>query len=106
MSVFKRALRTFDTASLSASYQNVGAAVGFPVLKVSITNTSTVGVLVNDGSGEDDIELWAGGTLTLSEGLSQSPGMSTKYVFSNNTQLRVKQVTGSAAGKLIINCFG
>ena len=106
MSVYKRALRTFDTSTLTANFQNLGAVVDFPVSKVSITNTSTIGVLITDGTTEDDIEVPAGGTLSIGEGLSQDRGTSTKYVFAANTQLQVKQVTGAAAGRLVLNCLG
>lgn len=106
MALYKRALRTFDTSTLSASYQDVGAVIDFPVSKIAITNTSSVGVLLTDGSGEDDFEIPGGGTLSIGEGLSQDKGTSTKYVFSANTQLQAKQVTASGAGKLIINALG
>jgi|GEM_PF-2764318 len=106
MAVYKRALRTFDTASLSASFQNIGASVGFPVKKVSIVNTASVGVLITDQSSQDDIEVPGGGTLSVGEGLSNENGTSTGVIFPANVQLQVKQVTASGAGKLIINCFG
>lgn len=106
MSVYKRALRTFDTGSLTANFQDVGAVIDFPVSKVAITNTSSVGVYITDGSSEDDIEVPGGGTISIGEGLSQDRGTSTKYIFSANTQLQVKQVTASGAGKLVINALG
>lgn len=106
MSVYKRALRTFDTSSLSGTPQNIGAVIDFPVSKVAIINTSTVGVLISDGTDEDDIEVPGGGTLSIGEGLSQNRGTETKYVFSANTQLKIEQVTASAAGKVIINALG
>lgn len=106
MSVYKRALRTFDTSTLSGTAQNIGAVIDFPVSKVAITNTSSVGVLISDGSSEDDIEVPGGGTVSIGEGLSQDKGTSTKYIFSANTQLQATQVTTSGAGKLIINALG
>jgi len=106
MSVYKRALRTFDTATLTANYQDVGAVIDFPVSKIAITNTSSVGVLITDGSDQDDIEVPGGGTISVGEGLSQDKGTSTKYIYSANTLLKVKQVTASGVGKLVINALG
>ena len=106
MSLYKRALRTFDTASLSGTKQNVGASIDFAVSKVSITNTSTVGVLISDGTTEDNIEIPGGGTLSIGEGIANNNSTSTKLVFPAGVQLQVEQVTAAAAGKLIINALG
>ena len=105
MSQYKRALRTFDTASLTADFQNIGSVIPFPVSKISFVNTSTVAVLITDGKGEEDIELAPGSTFSVGEGLFQE-NVNTKYVFVKNTQLQVKQVTGAGAGKLTINALG
>lgn len=106
MSQYKRALRTFDTSTLSGTPQNIGAVIAFPVSKVAITNTSSVGVLISDGSGEDDIEIPGGGTLSIGEGLANNNGTSTKYIFQANVQLKAEQVSTSGAGKLIVNALG
>lgn len=106
MSQYKRALRTFDTASLTANFQNIGSVIPFPVSKISFVNTSTVAILITDGKDEEDIELAPGSTLSIGEGLYQEQNLSTKYIFVKNTQLQVKQVTAAGAGKLIINALG
>jgi len=106
MAQYKRALRTLDTATLTANFQDIGAVIDFPVSKVAITNTSAVGVLITDGSTEDDIEVPGGGTLSIGEGLANNNGTSTKLTFTANTQLQTKWVTAAGAGKLIINALG
>jgi len=106
MTEYRRELRTFDTSTLTASYQDIGAPLPFSVSNVSITNTSTVGVLITDGKSDQDIEVPGGGTLSIGEGLSPNAGTSVRAVFTGLTQLGVKRVTAAAAGKLIINMFG
>src|SRR5690554_454376 len=104
--LYRRALRTFDTSTLTGSPQNLGAIIPFPVSKVSIVNTSTVGVIITDGSSNDGIEVPGGSTLSIGEGLNNTSNISTKFIFPDNVQLQIEQVTGSASGKLIINAFG
>lgn len=106
MSLYKRALRTFDTATLTASFQDIGAQVGFPVSKMAIFNPSNVDILITDQLSEDDIEVPAGGTLSLGEGLSNDNGTSTKFVFPANVQLQIKQVTGVGTGIIVMQLFG
>lgn len=106
MGLYRRALRTFDTASLTGSFQNVGAVIPFPTSNVAIYNTSTVGVLITDGSGENNLEIPGGGTLSIGPSTDSTGGGTQNFVFAASTQLQVMQVTAAAAGRLIINCLG
>lgn len=107
MAVLNRALRTFDAASLTASFQDVGAVVEFPVSKGALINTSDVDMLLTDGSTRDDIRIPANGTVNVGEGLSSyGQQSSTDVLFCANVQLQVKQVTASGTGNLILNLFG
>jgi len=106
MTEYRRELRTFDTSLLTASYQDIGDIILFPITNVSIVNTSTVGIFLTDGKSDQDIEVPGGGSLSIGEGLSANATTSVRAVFTGRTQLAVKQVTGAAAGKLIINMFG
>lgn len=105
MSVYKRALRTFDSASLTGAFQNVGTQVPFSTLALSITNTSDVDVLITDGSNEDDLRVAAGGTLSL--GVGNTNGQRDSLVpFAGNVQLQIKQVTAAGTGDIVVMCFG
>lgn len=107
MAFLKRALRTFDVSTITANFQNVGSVVDFPSLQGAFINTSTVDVLITDGSSEDDIRVPAGGTFNLTAApKTQGDDLETNYLFRGNLQLQAKQVTGAAAGTLIIMLFG
>lgn len=107
MAQLKRALRTFDAASLTANFQNVGAVVSFPVSKGALINNSDVDMLLTDGTDEDDIRIPANGTVNIGELLSSyGQQKSTGILFQANSQLQVKQVTAAGTGTLILNLFG
>lgn len=107
MAKLKRALRTFDSASLTANFQNIGAVVDFAVSKAAIINTSDVDVLITDQSTDDDIRVPANSTVNVGEGISSyGQQRSTGIVFHANTQLQIKQVTAAGTGTIVINLFG
>jgi len=107
MAKLKRALRTFDSASLTGTPQNLGAVIDFAVSKAAIINTSDVDVLISDGSTEDDIRVPANATVNVGEGVSSyGQQRSTGIVFSANTQLQIEQVTGAGTGDIVLNLFG
>jgi hypothetical protein len=107
MAFLKRALRTFDTSTLTANFQNVGAEVDFASLQATFVNTSSVDILVTDGSSEDDIRVPAGGTFNITAATrTTGDDQETNYVFRGNVQLQAKQVTAAAAGTLTIMLFG
>lgn len=107
MGLLKRALRTFDSSSLTGSFQNVGAVIPFATTKAALINTSNVNVYITDGSSEENIEIPANGTVNIGEGIDIKSGRSqTHVIFLNNSQLQIKQVTGSGTGKIILNLLG
>ena len=102
MAMFERTLRTFDSASLTANYQDVGAVLEFAVKKASIINASTVAVLINnDTNADDDIRLPIGATLSISSDNEENNG-----IFNKGSQILIKQVTGAGTGSIIFNLFG
>lgn len=105
MSQYKRWKGKFDASSLNGTFQDLGDVIEFPALKMSVTNTSDVGVLITDNTTEDDFEIPAGGTLSVGE-VSADVTNRNKIVFNANTQLQIKQVTGSGTGNIIVHCFG
>jgi len=105
MSQYKRWKGKFDASSLTGTFQDIGDTIDFPSLKMTVTNTSDVGVLITDGSEEDDFEIPGGGSLSIGE-VTGDITSRNKYVFTANTQLKVKQVTASGTGNIIIHCFG
>lgn len=105
---YERALRTFDSASLTGSPQNVGAVIPFVTLALTIFNNSDVDVLIGDGSTEDDFRVPAGGTFSLGEALTSHgySELTNKIIFNNQTQLDITQVTAPGTGTITIMCFG
>lgn len=107
MAKLRRALRTFDTSTLTGSFQDMGSSIPFPVSKAALINPSDVDVLITDMSTEEDIRVPANSTVNIGEGISSYGQMaSTGIVFTANTQLQVKQVTGAGTGTLVFNLFG
>jgi len=106
MSIYKRALREFDASALTGAYQDIGNIIEFPVQKVAFTNTSDVDVYITDQTTNEDFRIPAGGTLSIGEGLFNNNGSSTKFIFSANTTLKIKQATASGTGNIIIHLLG
>ncbi|MGD2065785.1 MAG: hypothetical protein PVI43_01270 [Candidatus Bathyarchaeota archaeon] len=107
MSIFNRALRTFDAAALNASAQNIGNPIPFVTYQVSIINTSDVDVLIDDGTGRDDIRVPSQSTVNISSDFRGAGQVNEPvHVFSNQAQLTITQVTGAGTGTIILNIFG
>lgn len=102
----QRALRTFDAASLTGSFQDVGAAVTFAVWRGIFINASDVDVLITDQSSEEDIRVPANGTVNIAELTFPSSQRSDRPLFEANVQLQIKQVTAAGTGTIIINLLG
>jgi hypothetical protein len=105
MAKYRRALRTFDLSGLTGSPQNVGASIDFAVTQASITNPSTVEILISDGSAEDDIRVPAGATINISRQPGENAN-SARDLFDAGSQLQVTQVTAAGTGTLVINAMG
>jgi len=101
-----RALRTFDAASLTANFQDVGAVIPFTVWRGILINSSDVDALITDQSTEEDIRLPANGTVNVSELTFPSSARSDVPLFEANVQLQIKQVTAAGTGTIILLLFG
>lgn len=107
MRIYRRALRTFDSASLTASFQNIGSTIPFVTSTLSVINTSNVDVLITDGSSQEDIRVPANSTLNISESMiSDGNNDINSIVFADNVQLQIKQVTTEGTGTIILNLLG
>lgn len=103
-----RALRTFDTASLTGSFQNLGAVVPFVVTKAIFMNDSDVHVLITDGSNQEDIQISDGKVIEIEEGHNATGTRrnTDDCIFLKNTQLQIKQFTGAGTGYIIVLLLG
>ena len=108
MSKLYRALRTFDTASLTGSYQDIGAVVPFVVTKAIFINDSDVHVLITDGSSQEDLQIPDGQQVKIEEGHNATGTRrnTDDCVFLKNTQLQIKQFTGAGTGYIVILLLG
>lgn len=106
MSILNRWKGVFDSASLTASFLDLGAAIGFPASKVVIINASDVACLITDGTSSDDFEIPATSTLSVGEGYDNLTSTTSKYVFAKSTQLQVKRKTAAGIGNIIVMAFG
>lgn len=97
--LMKVVLLEFDTATLTGSFQNFGAALTGPALKVQFYNTAAVQVYITDGVSNWRIP--AGGSYSLEESRQDDKVSAPKYVLASGAQLQVKQVTAAGAGALI-----
>lgn len=101
---FDYEVRTFDTSSLSGSFQNMGAALSNPVVIMSISNPSDVGVIISKDGTTTNWQIPSLGTLTLdSRDIQEARGGPTRYLLNKGTQLEIKQVTGSGTGTVVVN---
>ena len=105
MAQMRRALRTFNAASLTANYQAVGDVVPFAVWQIAFINPSAVDFLLTDLSNEEDLRIPANGTLNVS-GINLESSNEPKFIFAANTILQIKQATAAGTGTIIINLFG
>lgn len=96
--------RKFDSASLTGSYQNLGAVTTNPTISISMFNGSDVAVLISKDGTNDDWEIPAGGTQTFdSRDVHDNFGDMSKYILPKGAQLEIKQVSGAGTGNIIVN---
>ncbi len=96
--------RSFDSASLTASYQDVGAVMASPVLGYIIYNDSTVAVQIsfNDGSTDGPI-IPAGGSFSDNRYVQYNNYSNAYYVLPTGAQIQIKQVTAAGTGSVYVN---
>lgn len=89
----------FDTASLSASFQNFGSVTTDEVVEMVLVNDSDVHVYVTIDGTNNDIRVPDGATVRFS---SQTP-TNQKFLAGKGVQFKVKQVTGTGTGHIVAN---
>ena len=94
-------LRTFESASLTSSYQLVGSVFTYPVRIMKITSTSTTDVLVS-WDGINDHEIIPAGSFLL---LDVSANRETSQIceISKGTSILVKGTAGT--GNIYISTY-
>lgn len=98
-------LKEFDAATLSGSYQNLGAALSNAARYVQFFNTSSVDVYISIDNSTNSFRIPAGGNLPVPSYPQHNTKNDGSFVFKKGTQLKVKQVSAAAAGAIIAHVF-
>jgi hypothetical protein len=100
----RRNIRTFAGASLTTSFQNVGALINIVGYKITIVNATTTDVQISDGTSNDNYYVPASSTISIGEGVLPSEAQAPVL---ENTQFQAKLPSGSAGtGILVITVVG
>lgn len=96
--------RTFDSASLTASYQDVGAVLGSAAYGFVIYNASNVAVQVSfdDGATNGPI-IPADATFDDNRNTWDGRTEDGRYCLPEGAQIQVKQVTAPGTGSIYVN---
>lgn len=96
--------RSFDSASLTASYQDVGAVMGSPVFGFVIYNNSDVAVQISFDDGDTDGPIIPPNS-TFGDNRDNWDGRTenSRYCLPTNAQIQIKQVTAAGTGSIYIN---
>jgi len=91
--------RTFDTASLSGTYQKVGTALTNPSVMLKLKNMSTVPIIISY-DGTNDHETYPAGSGDVMDFGSDAQGVAgdNRLAFPAGTQVWVKWTSAAAAG--------
>ncbi len=101
--VTTREVKVFAGSSLSGTPQNFGSDLEIPGYRFSIINASSKNVLIADGTGQDDIYLPAGSTLSNGEGFAQEgKSLNVQASFRIGTQLTIESSDGAAGTGTIV----
>lgn len=95
-------LLEFNATSLTGSYQDFGAVLTYPAIKIVLFNTSDVDAYISRDGTNNYMRIPAYGTLTLDESTLYFRGCDQEYYFPKGTQLEIKQVTGAGTTGAII----
>ncbi len=95
-------LLEFDSTTLTGAYQNFGAVLAYPAIKIVLFNTSDVDAYVSRDGTTNYVRIPAYGTLTLDESTLYFRGCDQEYYFMKGSQLEIKQVTGAGTVGAII----
>ena len=88
-------LREFDSASLTGTYQNMGAVISGPAIGVQAVNNSDVEAYITDGFSEYRVPP---GVISLGQIEPFNTRTSGKYHAAKGTQYQIKQVTAAGTG--------
>lgn len=91
-----------NASALTGSYQNFGAVLTYPAIKIVLFNTSDVDAYISRDGTTNYVRIPAYGTLTLDESTLYFRGCDQEYYFPKGTQLEIKQVTGAGMTGAII----
>lgn len=96
--------RTFDSASLTGSYQDVGAVMASPVIGMVIYNTSDVAIQLSFDDGTTSGPIIPSGATWSESAYSQANGVKTgDVIIKSGAQIQVKQVTAAGTGSIYVN---
>lgn len=96
-------LKTFDSASLDGTYQNLGSVTANPCYYAVLSNESNVGVLISIDGVNPIIRLSAGQILPLHSYSRHNSELLGSYLFKKGIQFTIKQVTAPGVGDIILN---
>lgn len=96
-------LRSFDTATLSGTYQNLGTSLAHPATMVKIVNTSSVAVIISI-DGVNDYDICPASSFFLYDITANTPSQGDDAIFvPEGTQYSVKGTAGTGLVYLVVN---
>lgn len=96
-------LKEFNSASLTAVYQNFGTALSSPAFSMDITNSSTVDAYITTDGTTNDIRVQAGKSVQFVGAATYNNSPEGVFVLKSGTQLKIKQVTAAGTGFIVAN---
>lgn len=103
--ILGRNTRTFSGASLTTSYQSMGAVTTIAAYRATILNASTTDVQVTDNTSQDAFYVPAGATVSVGD--SEISNADGSAVFAKGQQLQIKLPSGVAGtGTVIVTILG
>ena len=96
-------LKEFNSASLTAAYQDFGAALASPAVSAMIFNDSNVDVYLSIDGVTDHMRIPAGEMLPVVPYNKHNHQNEARCVFAQGTQLSIKRVTAAGTGYITAN---
>ena len=88
-------LKEFDATTLDGTYQNFGAVLSDPAIKVMFFNTSDVDCYISSDGATNLLRLPSGATLTFDESTYNVHNKGAEYYFPEGQQLTITQETAA-----------
>lgn len=101
----KYELKEFDTSTLTPVYQDLGTPTLNAVRSMNMFNTSTVDAYISIDGVANAIRLPAKCELYVYGDETDFSKKEVSFVLRKGAQLKVKQVSGAAAGAIIVHLF-